>query len=88
MGRAGRRYAEQAFSPETAADRFVEVFGDLVDGPDGPLVTGRQTVCDQGLSSPGPRLVDHASSSPRGGATRSADDNKVAASGPFPHHVG
>ena len=30
MGRAGRRYAEQAFSPETAADRFVEVFGDLV----------------------------------------------------------
>ena len=28
MGRAGRRYAEQAFSPETAADRFVEVFGD------------------------------------------------------------
>jgi colanic acid biosynthesis glycosyl transferase WcaI len=88
MGRAGRRYAEQAFSPETAADRFVEVFGDLVDGPDGPLVTGRQTVCDQGLSLPGPRLVDHASSSPRGGASRSADDNKVAASGPFPHHVG
>ena len=29
MGRAGRRYAEGAFSPDTAADRFVEVFNDL-----------------------------------------------------------
>jgi len=88
MGRAGRRYAEQAFSPETAADRFVEVFGDLVDGPDGPPVTGRQTVRDQGMSSPGPRLIDHASSSTMGGATRSSNDDKVTASGPFPHHVG
>ena len=33
MGRAGRRYAEQTFSPETAADHFVEVFGDLVARP-------------------------------------------------------
>ena len=30
MGRAGRRYAEQAFSPETAADRFEEVFKHVV----------------------------------------------------------
>ena len=27
MGRAGRRYAERAFDPETAADRFLEIFG-------------------------------------------------------------
>ena len=63
MGRAGRRYAERAFSPETAADRFVEVFGDLVDEPDGPLATGRRTVRDLGISSPGPRLIDQACSS-------------------------
>jgi colanic acid biosynthesis glycosyl transferase WcaI len=66
MGRAGRRYAEEAFCPETAADRFVEVFNDLPTGgaqdasptadsaPDPALnglpVTGRQTVCDQGMS--------------------------------------
>ncbi len=30
MGRAGRRYAERTFSPETAADQFLGVFGDLV----------------------------------------------------------
>jgi putative colanic acid biosynthesis glycosyltransferase WcaI len=30
MGSAGRRYAERTFSPEKAADRFLEVFGDLV----------------------------------------------------------
>ena len=30
MGRAGRRYAEGAFSPETAADHFVDVFNDVV----------------------------------------------------------
>ncbi len=30
MGRAGRRYAESTFSPEVAADRFLEVFGDRV----------------------------------------------------------
>lgn len=35
MGRAGRRYAEATFSPEVAADRFIEVFGDLVPGPQG-----------------------------------------------------
>jgi hypothetical protein len=74
MGQAGRRYAEQAFSPETAADRFVEVFGELVNGPDGadeadgpdgadgPLVTATQTVRDLVMSSPGPSSVDHASS--------------------------
>lgn len=33
MGRAGRRYAERTFSPERAADRFVEVFGDRVAEP-------------------------------------------------------
>ena len=33
MGRAGRRYAERAFSPDTAADRFLEVFGGLVGRP-------------------------------------------------------
>ncbi|HWF14970.1 MAG TPA: glycosyltransferase family 4 protein [Acidimicrobiales bacterium] len=33
MGRAGRRYAEATFSPEVAADRFLEVFGDLVPQP-------------------------------------------------------
>ena len=33
MGRAGRRYAERTFSPETAADRFLGVFGDLVADP-------------------------------------------------------
>ena len=43
LGEAGRRYAEQAFSPETAADRFLDVFGDLV-----PSVTCEQSV---GLSS-------------------------------------
>jgi colanic acid biosynthesis glycosyl transferase WcaI len=30
MGQAGRRYAERTFSPETAADQFLGVFGDLV----------------------------------------------------------
>lgn len=34
MGRAGRRYAERTFSPETAADQFLGVFGDLVGAPD------------------------------------------------------
>jgi glycosyltransferase involved in cell wall biosynthesis len=38
MGRAGRRYAERTFSPETAADRFLGVFGDLVDDP-GPAAS-------------------------------------------------
>ena len=40
MGQAGRRYAEQTFSPETAADRFLEVFGDLV-APVAPQGRGR-----------------------------------------------
>jgi putative colanic acid biosynthesis glycosyltransferase WcaI len=33
MGRAGRSYAERTFSPETAADQFLQVFGDLVAAP-------------------------------------------------------
>ncbi len=33
MGRAGRRYAERTFSPETAADQFLSAFGDLVAAP-------------------------------------------------------
>jgi colanic acid biosynthesis glycosyl transferase WcaI len=31
MGREGRRYAERTFSPETAADRFEEVFVSIAD---------------------------------------------------------
>ena len=37
MGQAGRRYAERVFSPETAADRFIAVFGALVATTDRPL---------------------------------------------------
>ena len=33
MGAAGRRYAERTFSPERAADRFIEAFGDRVAEP-------------------------------------------------------
>jgi glycosyltransferase involved in cell wall biosynthesis len=33
MGRSGRAYAERTFSPETAADQFLGVFGDLVAAP-------------------------------------------------------
>ena len=44
LGEAGRRYAEHAFSPETAADRFLDVFGELV-----PSVTCEQWV---GLTMP------------------------------------
>ena len=33
MGRAGRRYAERTFSPETAADQFLGACGDLVATP-------------------------------------------------------
>jgi glycosyltransferase involved in cell wall biosynthesis len=33
MGEAGRAYAERTFSPETAADQFLEVFGALVGRP-------------------------------------------------------
>jgi putative colanic acid biosynthesis glycosyltransferase WcaI len=33
MGRAGRRYAERTFCPETAADQFLEAFGDRVAAP-------------------------------------------------------
>ncbi len=41
MGRAGRRYAEIAFSPELAADSFLEVFGDLVTPPRPDRAAGR-----------------------------------------------
>ena len=100
MGRAGRRYAEQAFSPEIAADRFEEVFNDVSApsasaGPDSVLspdvapnsvsdgrpVTGRQTVRDL----VGPQVDPPIPSSTMGDET---PDNKVTASGPFPHHVG
>jgi hypothetical protein len=91
MGEAGRRYAEKAFSPETAADRFVDVFGEFVGVPaplvttGGPSVTGRQTVRDLDMfSSPG-RLIGSAASSTMSDETA---DRKVAASRPFPHHVG
>jgi glycosyltransferase involved in cell wall biosynthesis len=43
MGRAGRRYAERTFSPETAADRFLSAFGELVAAP-------RQNPARAGLS--------------------------------------
>ena len=33
MARAGRVYAERTFSPERAADQFLEVFGDAVAEP-------------------------------------------------------
>ena len=33
MGRAGRCYAERTFHPETAADQFLEAFGDRVAAP-------------------------------------------------------
>ncbi len=113
MGRAGRRYAERAFSPETAADRFEEVFNDVVPVsapsasagpdsvpspdsvlssdsarnpvPDGRPVTGRQTVRDQGMSWSDRKLIAPIPSSTMGDETA---DNKVTASGPFPHHVG
>jgi glycosyltransferase involved in cell wall biosynthesis len=74
MGRAGRHYAEAAFSPETAADRFVELFNDLVapppGPPDGPPVTGRQTVRDLGMSWSDGRLIDATSSSTMTPTTR------------------
>ena len=53
MGRAGRRYAERTFSPETAADRFIEVFGDLVaDRGAGEVSPGERVV-----ASPAPTVV-------------------------------
>jgi hypothetical protein len=101
MGRAGRRYAERAFSPETAADCFVGVFNDLAPGsapdasrtpdsvsdsvPDGRPVTGRRTVRDQGMSWSDPKLITTTTSSTMGDV---AADDKVTASRPFPHHVG
>jgi colanic acid biosynthesis glycosyl transferase WcaI len=42
MGAAGRRYAERTFSPERAADRFVEVFGDRVAVPVAVPVTAEE----------------------------------------------
>jgi len=83
-GRAGRRYAEETFDPEAAADRFVEVFGDLT-APDAQPVSGRRTGRDLDMSCSGGRLMDHNSSSAMGGAT---PDDKVTTSGPFSHQVG
>ncbi|HEX4434141.1 MAG TPA: hypothetical protein VH012_04890, partial [Acidimicrobiales bacterium] len=103
LGRAGRRYAERTFSPQRAADRFVEVFSDRVGvpapdltpastspptGPDGSPVTVPQPVRDLEMSWSGDELSDRSPTSTRGGTPRSPDDNKVAASGPFPHHDG
>lgn len=95
MGRAGRRYAERVFSPETAADRFMEVFGDLIEDPAGPtpgdgqpVVTGGRTVRDLETSWSGPEDVDRTLSTARPGTGGLLADDKVSASGPFPHHVG
>ncbi len=94
MGRAGRRYAERTFSPETAADRFVEVFVSRAAvppppraprGPDGRLVTGRQTARDLDVTWSDARLPDAGTSSTMGDETA---DDKVSAARPFPHHVG
>ncbi len=101
MGRAGRRYAEGAFSPVTAAERFVEVFDDLAPGSapdasptpewvpdsvtDGRPVTGRRTVRDRHMSWPDLKLITTTPSSAMGDGVV---DNKVTASRPFPHHVG
>jgi colanic acid biosynthesis glycosyl transferase WcaI len=54
MGRAGRRYAEHVFNPEVAADRFVEVFGELVPAALAPVERslGRPDVATTGT---GPR---------------------------------
>ena len=79
MGRAGRRYAEQTFSPETAADRFVEVFGDLVGDATGP-------VPDTPWSED--KCVDGMPASTQVPARPPQVDDKVARSRPFPHHVG
>lgn len=100
MGRAGRRYAERTFCPETAADRFVKVFNDVLSisapfgsptadlvansVPGGRRVPGGQTVRDQGLSWSDRKLITTAPSSL---GDVEADD-KVAAPGPFSHHVG
>jgi colanic acid biosynthesis glycosyl transferase WcaI len=91
MGRAGRRYAEETFSPETAADRFIDAFGALVrpptagSEPDGQPGIRRRPPSDLDMSWPGGQSTGHGSSS--GGAGETTDD-KVAAVGPFPHHVG
>jgi colanic acid biosynthesis glycosyl transferase WcaI len=79
MGRAGRRYAEQTFSPETAADRFVEVFGRLVSDP---------AARDIYTSWSDGQYADQTPSSAVASARASQVDDKVARSRPFPHHVG
>ncbi len=84
MGRAGRRYAEETFDPEAAADRFVEVFGDLTASDTQPVI-GTRTGRDLDMSCSGGRLRDHDPSSAMGDAT---PDDKVTTSGPFSHHVG
>jgi glycosyltransferase involved in cell wall biosynthesis len=107
LGRAGRRYAEQTFSPETAADRFVEVFSDRVGvpapDPEAPSTappTGSPTrpdaspvvvipmVRDLEMSWSGDGLTDQGPTTTSDETPRSPVDDKVAASGPFPHHDG
>jgi colanic acid biosynthesis glycosyl transferase WcaI len=94
MGRAGRRYADRAFSPEAAADRFVDVFVSRASVPlptpvrgasDGRLVADRPTARDRKVSWSDASSVDVAPSSALD--DESADD-KVGAARPFLHHVG
>ncbi len=47
MARAGRGYAERTFSPDRAADQFIEVFGDMVSEPVRVTVSDRPTEADQ-----------------------------------------
>jgi colanic acid biosynthesis glycosyl transferase WcaI len=47
MARAGRGYAERTFSPDRAADQFIEVFGDLVSEPVQVTVSDRVAEVDQ-----------------------------------------
>jgi colanic acid biosynthesis glycosyl transferase WcaI len=76
MGRAGRRYAERSFSPETAADRFVEVFDALVPVPatdpvsDCRPVTGRRTMRDEDMSWSDRRFITTTPSCTTGGEGR------------------
>jgi glycosyltransferase involved in cell wall biosynthesis len=93
MGRAGRRYAEQTFSPETAAAHFVEVFSGIAgvarptlsNAAGGAVGPGRKTARDLEFSWSGRGSTDGAPTSPSADAR---PDDKVTASAPFPHHVG
>jgi colanic acid biosynthesis glycosyl transferase WcaI len=52
MARAGRRYAERTFSPDRAADQFIEVFGALVSVPVAVAVPVPVPVAVAGRSRP------------------------------------